>query len=233
MNDASLYLAARKIWQEDFDDLLLWASEGVLKHELMEAKNVFFSKLGRAHEMKEDIYETASQSFLEWYLYDYKTTLFDKTPAVVFATLHPERSSLQRWLVEKWSLYEVEEMGVRSVHLRDLLTKISRSVVYDPESPECRAWKVEPGQIIQTRLFEIADSQEWFFTHLWLHPKTEKKILENLCHIRVEDWMRPTAFLQSCFESVVRSHGVQGQIQAANTHNWLYEDLKKRYAKAS
>jgi hypothetical protein len=77
----------RKNWEEAYQQLLKFGSEGVLANEILAAKEVFFSKLGRAHEMREELFEVASQSFLEWYLFEYQTKLFSKTPAVVFLTL--------------------------------------------------------------------------------------------------------------------------------------------------
>ena len=54
------YLSEREKWQKAFDALLKYSSEAAFQPELLAAKEIFFSKLGRSHEMKQDLYEHSS-----------------------------------------------------------------------------------------------------------------------------------------------------------------------------
>ncbi len=228
------YLSEKQVWQKTFDRLLKFGSEGLLETEILKAKEVFFSKLGRSHEMKEDLYETASQSFLEWYLFNYPTQTYGKTPAVAFYTLErgseEDRSIIERSLFFHWSIYEVTKMSRDQVYLKDLLFGKIRRVVYDSEDPEFRIWRVKPGQLIQTRLFHLSLENLHFFTHLWLHPSPEDQVLKKLCLRRQTKWSRHTDLLISSFEAVIRSHGLRSQIKASGSSNWMYQELWKNYA---
>lgn len=234
MTEISSYLAQRKAWAESYDDLLKFASQGVLERELLQAKEVFFAKLGRAHEMREEIYETASQSFLEWYIFEYTTKLFAKRPAVVYLTLSmgaaPNLRAVEKALFDHWSLYEVLEITSKKVVLQDLLFGKKREVVNDSEASEFKLWKVKVGQVIQARLFELEGEPLYFFTHIWLHPSPEDQVLRRICHKRKKMWSRHHDFLLACFEAAVRSYGLHKQLKASNSNNWIYQDLWKRYA---
>lgn len=236
MRDLSNYLSERKRWQAAYDHLLKFASEGVLEREILGAKEVFFAKLGRAHEMREELYETASLSFLEWYLFEYQTKLFAKRPAVVFMTLGlgttADLKSVEQSLFDHWSIYEVLKVTKERVLLKDLLFSKVREVINDSEAAEFKLWKVKAGQIMQARLFPLEDSELHFFTHIWLHPKPEDQVLVKLCERQQKKWSRHQDFLLSCFEAAVRSYGLQKQLKASQSNNWIYQDLWKKYAEA-
>ncbi len=228
------YLQERTTWQNTFDQLLSFGSDGVLKDEILQAKKIFFSKLGSVHEMKEDLFEATSQSFLEWYLYDYQTWLFSKSPAVVYSTLGlgsaQQREWIERSLFEHWSLYEVRSVLKSEIQLEDLLFKTTRSVLYDAEAPEAKLWKVKAGQIVQARLFEL-ESKPWhLFTHVWIHPDIERENIIQICKKQSLRWSRHKVFLLECLEAVVRSHGLQRQLQASGAQNWHYQELRRKYA---
>ncbi|MDB5038871.1 MAG: hypothetical protein JWQ35_2399 [Bacteriovoracaceae bacterium] len=231
------YVEERAQWQTAFDDLLKFGSEGVLKEEILQAKKIFFSKLGSTHEMREELYETSSQSFLEWYLFDYQSWLFSKSPAVVYASLklgsRSDQELIEKSLFEHWSIYEVLAVGNKEMILDDLLFKKRRQVAYDGNTPDSKLWQVKPGQVIQTRLFEL-QTEPWFFlTHLWIHSDDEKDGLKKMCAVQSRKWSRHKNFLLECFEAVVRSHGIQNQIRASRSINWLYKELEKKYVKAN
>lgn len=234
MTDLSSYLKERKAWTESYDDALKFASQGVLERELLQAKEVFFAKLGRAHEMREEIYETASQSFLEWYIFEHSTKLFGKRPAVVYLTLSlgspADLKAVEKALFDHWSLYEVLSISKSRVVLKDLLFGQKREVVNDSEASEFRLWKVKVGQVIQARLFELEQKPLYFFSHIWLHPSPEDEILKKICQKRSKMWSRHHDFLLACFEAAVRSYGLQKQLRASQSNNWIYQDLWKRYA---
>jgi hypothetical protein len=95
---------------------------------------------------------------------------------------------------------------------------------------EFKLWKVKVGQVIQARLFELKEKPLYFFTHIWLHPSPEDRILKRICQKRRKRWSRHHDFLLACFEAAVRSYGLQSQLKASHSHNWIYQDLWKRYA---
>lgn len=214
-----------------FHALLQYASEGVYEAELLAAKDIFFSKLGRSHEMKQDLYEAVSQSFLEWYLFDYKTKQFSKSPAVIYTTLNAgtplEQEILKRSLYDHWSIYEVAAIETSRLILKDLLFHKNRAVVFDSES---QLWKVEKGQLIQARLFHLSEDGLHFFSHMWLHPQAEGALLKRLCERESKKWGLHRDFLISCFETAIRTIGVEGQLKISRSHNWMYQELMKRYA---
>jgi hypothetical protein len=232
------HLQDRSEWQKAFDELLKFGSEGVLKEEILQARKIFFSRLGSAHEMKEDVFETTSQSFLEWYLFDYQTWRFSKSPAVVFTTLELGSRKVKEWirraLFEVWSLYEVFDLRANEILFKDLLfggsKTILRRALYDQDSPDSKLWKVKKGQVVQVRLFESSQSPWYFFSHLWIHPDREIEHLKSICSNQRQRWSRYKTLLLECFEAVVRSHGLQRQLHAANAPNWLYQELTKKYA---
>ncbi|MBN8555302.1 MAG: hypothetical protein J0L93_07655 [Deltaproteobacteria bacterium] len=232
------YADNRKIWEEAYQELLKFGSDGVLQNEILEAKEVFFSKLGRAHEMREELFEVASQSFLEWYLFEYPTRLFTKTPAVVFLSLGlgstGKNEILERSLFNHWSIYEIIAIKSDRLILKDLLLGHKRVALKELDAPEFRGWKIKEGQIFQARLFPLAGAAEskeeiYFFTHRWLHPDPEDQMLMSVCKKRQPKWSLHKDLLLSSFEAAVRSYGIQSQIKASGSRNWLYQDLQKRY----
>lgn len=227
-------LSQRKAWVESYEDVLKFASQGVLERELLQAKEVFFAKLGRAHEMREEIYEAASQSFLEWYVFEYTTKLFAKRPAVVYLTLNlgagEHLRAIEKALFDHWSLYEVLKITREKVVLKDLLFHQTREVIHDTEAEEFRLWRVKVGQVIQARLFELEEKSLYFFSHIWLHPSPEDQVLKRICQKRRKMWSRHHDFLLASFEAAVRSYGLQKQLKASHSNNWIYQDLWKRYA---
>jgi hypothetical protein len=228
------YLQERAEWQSAFDDLLKFGSEGLLESEILQAKKIFFSRLGSTHEMREDLYEVTSQTFLEWYLFDYQTWVFSKSPAVVYVTLNLGTPNQRKWietsLFEHWSLYEVLQVRSEEIELQDLLFRKKRRVAFDPEAFDVKAWRVKTGQVIQARLFELESRPFHFLTHLWIHGDDEKDRLKRLCRLQSKKWSRHKGLLLETFEAVVRSTSIQGQIRAARGSNWLYEELAKKYA---
>jgi hypothetical protein len=139
---------------------------------------------------------------------------------------------LERSLFNHWSVYEILAIHEDRLLLQDLLLGHERSVLKDESSSEFRGWKVEIGQLIQCRLFSIGDenSKTYFFTHRWLHPAPEDKVLKKLCLRRQPLWTLHKDLLLSAFEAAVRSYGIQSQIKASGSRNWLYQDLQKRFA---
>lgn len=229
------YLSERASWQEAFDDILVFASSGILEKEILAAKEIFFSKLGRAHEMKEGLYENASQSFLEWYLFEYETQCFTKSPVLAFLTLRgyqgKDQEKLERALFNHWSIYRVSAVNSYEMILEDLLFMKKRRVLYDSSLPEAKLWKAKEGNLIQARLFPLAneDDPSYFVTHLWIHPRTEEQVIEKICLRRKSLWGRHSDFLLASFAAAVRSYGIQNQITSSGAHNWMYQELQKRY----
>jgi len=226
----------RAVWQESFDRLLRFASEGPFEKEIVKAKELFFAKLGRAHEIQEDLYEIASDSFLEWYLFNYVTRPFHKTPAVVYTTLGLESeiytSTIERSLFNRWSIFEVEDVSDDRVVLNDLLFSQKRVVAVHPDFYVFKSWRVKKGQLIQARLFPFSDESTFFLTHVWIHPKSASAVLHKIGDRRKHLWSIHEDFLAAGFETAVRSRGLESQLSVSQASHWNYQELWKKYAKA-
>lgn len=234
MREVNRYKAERAEWNEAYQSLLKFSSEGPFAKEVLKAKEDFFGRLGRAHEVSEDLYELSSHTFLEWYLFTYISTAFHKTPAVVYVTLGLDTEDHLAWihrsLFHHWSLFEVVGETADILILRDLLFGHDRRLFRDPLMPEFMAWKVKVGQIIQTRLFEFSDGKTHFMTHLWLHPQREAELLRTVCEKRRPMWSRHEEMLSLCIETVARTFGIESQLSVSQASNWNYQELKKKYA---
>ena len=227
----------RHQWQEAFDELLQFGSQGAFEKEILRAKELFYQNLGRSHEMGEALFESASQSFLEWYLFEYTTRNFHKTPAVIFVTLGLSSEfnirAIERSLNNHWSIFKVEKISQNHVEAKDLLWNKTRHIRLIREGPESRMWKPSTGQIFQTRLFPWPSSEEFFYTHIWLHPEKEYKLIETLCAKRSSLWSLHKMMLLASFEAAIRSFGIEKQLTISQASNWNYAELMKRYAEAS
>jgi len=237
MNIKSRALDYRHDFQAAFDACLRFASEGPFQKELLKAKEHFFGRLGRSHETAEDLYESSSQSFLEWYLFNYVTRAFHKTPAVIFVTLGLDAEKhlrmIEAALLQRWSLFEVKSVQSNAIVLKDLLFQKERKLYYEPQMTEYRVWRVKVGQIIQARLFPYADFPYYFMTHCWLHPQREEGLLKEVTDQRAKLWSLHTEFLVASFETLVRTYGIESQLSVSRASNWNYQELVKKYAKAS
>jgi len=224
----------RKEWQESWDSLLAFASQGPFSKEILKAKEIFFSKLGRAHEISENLYEIASHSFLEWYLFHYTTKAFNKTPAITYITMALDSEvhlqCIGRSIFHHWSLFEVLSVGKSEILLQDLLFSRKRRLFFDPSWPEYQVWKVKEGQVIQARLFYYSSQPASFLTHFWLHPHSERELLKKICQSRSKLWTLHEDFLLSSFETAVRTHELEGQLKVSRASNWNYRELMKKYA---
>ena len=222
-------------WSELFDELVKIFSSGEYEQEVIEARNVFFDKLGRSHEMKEDFFEAVSQSFLEWYIFNYSLSSHQKTPAIVFVGLgwgeDWQRDLLHQYLFQHWSIFEVVQRLSDEIHLQDLLFEQSRRLRYKKDDETRLLWKVQPGQIIQARLFPNEKGLLWT-SHIWLHPESEKSRLKGMCSNLSKDWSLHHGFLRESFECLLRTLSLQDQLAAVRTQNFIYVELTKKYAKA-
>lgn len=233
--NASLIEQERADWQDAYDALMTFASKGPFEKEILKAKEIFFSRLGRTHEVVEDLYEFSSQTFLEWYLFEYVTTNFQKSPAVIYTTLALDAEirikTIERCLFHHWSLFEVVGIKEGRLTLRDLLYNCDRQIVMNEKFPEFRIWKVKLGQIVQARLYPYAhDEHCYFLTHAWLHPEREAALIRKMGETQSASWLPHTDLLLSFFEAVVRSFGLEGQLTVSQAGNWFYQELSKRYA---
>jgi hypothetical protein len=224
----------RREWKQSWDSLLEFASVGPFEKEIVHAKEFFFSKLGRAHETIEDLYESASQTFLEWYLFDYATRPFHKSPAVTYVTLGQDTELktqiISRCLWNHWSWFRVEDVGNSILVVQDLLANKERRLPFSPRWPEYEIWRAEKGQIIQARLFPYRSGEEFFFTHFWLHPERESSRLVKIADKVSQNWSPQLDLLLSSFEATVKSFQLQTQLKASQASNWYYQELEKKYA---
>jgi len=221
-------------WTEFFQKLLEVFSKGRYERELLRAKGIFFEKLGRSHEIRQEYYDSVSQSFLEWYIFDYRLEVSSKTPAVMFVVNRmgspDEVQKLESALFHHWSLFEVEKQTADEVLLKDLLIGKSRKLIYQNSDPSFRLWKVEPGQIVQARLFELPEADQHFATHVWLHGDSERESLMKVVDNYRPQWGLHREMLRHALECLVRSLGLREQMVAVSNRNWIYQDFVKRHA---
>jgi len=220
--------------EELFEELVQYFSKKDYEQELLRARESFFERLGRSHEMSEAHYENVSQSFLEWYLYDFKTQRHGRSPVVTYLSLErgraADREVLRRSLFHHWTVLEVEEVSRSKLKLKDLLFGKTRILKRIPDSPVFRSWSVSTGQVIQTRLYSTAeDPQEYEMSHLWIHPHSEVKIVKEVCERLQPKWSLHRGFLRRLQEAVIRSFQLVDQMKAARSQNFLYEKIRKRY----
>lgn len=228
----------RQRWIELFERVLPQISQAEFSESLLKAKEAFFAKLGRSHERNEDRYESVSQSFLEWYIFDFLTPQFQKSPASIFLVREmgqrEERDLIREGLFHTWSLFEVEELRDQHVVLNDLLLphkkRSARKLLYDPQDPVSRSWRVKPKQIIQARLFPSSQQGFDICSHFWLHAETELQTLREICQRYEKKWAYQETFLRECLDCLIRSMSLQDQMQASRSANWIYRELGKKYA---
>lgn len=225
-------------WPEVFDSLVDYFSKNKFESDLLMAKDIFFEKLGRRFEFREDFYESVSQSFLEWYIFNFRLPAQNKTPIITYL-MTVEMSAAKRELLEKmlfqhWSLFEVKDFSDKHLILTDLLFSKERSIEIDSDSFLWKSWKIKKYQLVQARLFPSLSTKGFYFlTGYWIHPVTEAKILKDLCAAREPIWQSHESFMKSCFDCLLRTMSLQDQMKATQSQNWLYQELGKQYAKAS
>lgn len=223
-------------WPDFFQSLLDRFSSGPYEGELLAAKSIFFEKLGRSHEIRQEYFDSVSQSFLEWYIFDYVLTKSQKTPAVTFVVNRMgdefEVERLRHALFHHWSLFEVVKTSSDRIDLKDLLVGVDRQIVYSTHDPSFRLWKVESGQIIQARLFRLPSRGLHFATHVWLHGAQEKENLLQVVEAYRPRWGLHREMLRQALECLIRSLGLRDQMMAVSNRNWIYQDFVKKHAQA-
>ncbi|TVQ76628.1 MAG: hypothetical protein EA369_09930 [Bradymonadales bacterium] len=224
------------LWTQSFEGLVDFFSKGEFEKELMRAKSIFFSKLGRTYEMEESFYNAVSQSFLEWYLFDYCLAGRQKSPAILSFSLdrgsEAERGWLKASIFHHLSVFEVRKILPGEIVLRDLLFSVERRVRKRKEDGLFQSWRAELHQIVQARLFPVeSGSNQYFATHIWLHPETEYKKLRDLCRQYSEVWGLHREMLRELLECLIRSYDLSDQLAVLRSQNWLYRDFYKKYLK--
>jgi len=190
--------------------------------------------LGRSHELREDLYEAVSHSFLEWYLYEFPIGPAQKTPMMIYLSLNlcPDKDYeiLERSLYNRWSIYEIVEKKSDFVIFKDLLFGVKRRAYYFTELTPFRSWSVQVGQVIQARFFQFLRSEQYFFNHVWIHPKGEDELVRTACQEQKMDWGWHGEFLLASFEAVVQTMRLQDQLAVTQGQNPMYQELGKKYA---
>jgi len=231
--EARASFAGRDLWTTRFESLVTFFSTGEFEKELLRAKNFFFTKLGRTHEMEEAFYNAVSQSFLEWFLFDYQLAKQEKSPAVTFMSREWGNEEEKAWvancLFHHHSLFEVKAVKADKLTLRDLLIQKNRFLSYDKSDPSFQVWNIQEGQVIQARLFSDEDPSFHFFTHFWLHPESEWKDLKRFAESFAPRWGLHREMLRNLLECLIRSYHIADQLAAVRNRNWVYGDFFKRY----
>lgn len=220
-----------KAWEADFEAAIGEMSSGPYEKEIIRAREIFLEKLGRSHEMNPELYEAVSQTFLEWYFYDFRMSEVGKVPLELYLERHGDSDSpLSRSQFNIWSLFLVRKIKKEEVVLEDLISKQDWSLYKDPDNPSLRAWAVEKKQVIQARLYQFFQQQTCFCTQVWVHPKKEAQLLSTICEERRDSDRRDDRFLLASFQALIRTLQIRDQMDASRRLNWLYEQLWKAYA---
>ncbi len=222
------------LWIDHFEGLLKILTTGRYERELFRAKEIFFRKLGRSHEERNNFYEAISQSFLEWYVFDYVCEDSKKTPAITFfardAGTSAQRDFVKSALFHHWSFFKVLDIKDDQPVLEDLLIGCRRRYRADKNESPIYLWKPKVGQIVQARLFERED-QSNFATHVWVHPDSEYEGLEKLFAKLKLQWGLHRELLKDFLEGLLRSLEIGDQLRVVGGQNWIYQELIKTYAK--
>lgn len=224
-------------WSDLFDRLTQMFSSGDYQQELMDAREIFFEKIGESHQIKEAFYETVSLAFLEWYLFENQLKNHKKSPAVVAYSLKllgaDELEVLRRALFQIWSIFSVESFDQKQIRLKDLLFCQTRVINREVNASWIRSWNVKKAQLIQGRLFPVGENEEYLLTHFWLHPESENNRLTKLCKQMSLKWKRHENFLLHAMECAIRTLNLQEQLSVSKRENWMYRDLETQYAETN
>lgn len=222
-------------WAERFESMVDFFSQGEFEKELLRAKNFFFSKLGRSHEMQESFYNAVSQSFLEWYLFDYRLAGRLKTPAVTFLSLQMGSEAQRSWVRENlfhhYSIFRVLSLEPNRVVVEDLLFSQKRFLIYDRSWNLYQSWKVQSQQLVQARLYPVPETDLSYASHVWLHLESEDKALTDLCKRLASQWGLHRDVLREALECLIRSYDLSDQLAAVRSQNWVFRDFYKNREK--
>ena len=221
-----------KKWLETYGALIVHGSneygEAILK-----AKDVFFAKLGRSDENSRELYDGMSETFLEWFLFDYELDRSGTTVAsryIAAGGLHQKLIRLAQQNV--WSVFKVKKVKGNEIHLKDLLNKAVYKVFLDFSTEASAYWFFKRGQIIQARLFPNEDKKTFFLNQAWFHPYSETKIVKKLCGKMRKNGSDTEAFLVSSFEVAVRSERVKEHRNVEDMNKYLYSEIWDKYCEA-
>lgn len=216
----------KKEWEEAFQKMLLFASRGIFEKEIQRAHDIFFEKIGKSYEGQESILEAVVQSFHEWYVFEYETLAYEKTPAVIYISRGlDENHVLENSLPWHWSFFEVISFRKNIIYLKDLLLGAKRKVFFESE----KTWRPLRGHIIQARLFHVEEELH-FFTYMWLHPYSSHGLIQEICRRCQKQWLTHPLILKSALDAVIRTYEFNPQARSAPLQTKIYLDLKERYA---
>ena len=160
-----------------YEDLVRFASSGSFEDELKLAKAEFIEQTGELFE-SDPSFEQRIASFLEWYTMDRKvSTVANSTPAKLFiehlqsGLTTPEILALRPLTRSTLSLFEIRRIKERHFKLVDILSNEK----WDATSSKAFVG-IEPGDIIQARLFPWENTQA-ISDNIIPTPKAPRKII--------------------------------------------------------
>jgi hypothetical protein len=159
------------------ETVIHFASSGVYRAELLQAREDFFAHLGVVSE-EEDKYEEYLRHFLDWYIFDRPLTSSGSTPvSTFFAKFHRTFSNEDEVVYDgfrksRQSLFIVKKSGDEGVWIRDLISKEKYFVEDDVPKGFFK------DEIFQVRLIPFQGGYR-FGDAFYFHPQSAKKIIQK------------------------------------------------------
>jgi len=220
-------------WNQEFEKMVEKYSVEPFSYDLDLARKMFFERIGRAHENQASIYDSVSQSFLEFYLFDYPLSQYGRPAVIVENDLNGTSDWLRQTIFHRWSLFEVMDIDPEKIVLKDLLFRQLRFLDRSASSEWISSWKPEKSQIVQARLFPLESQvvpKTYSCSYIWLHSSTEANELKKIGEKLSMRWEQHTEFLKRLMEAHIRSLSLSEQMTAMRTKNFFYQELYKKYA---
>jgi hypothetical protein len=162
------------MYQPLYEDVVRFASEGVLAAELQRAKAEYVEATGELFET-DATFERRIAAFLEWYALDRKLSTEPLTPVELYtktATVSDEdRPRLQGLAQTTLSLFEFRRALREQLNVTNLLTG-ERIQVFERRKPA----GLEAGDILEARLVPY-DGKVLFADAYYAHPREARKFI--------------------------------------------------------
>ena len=150
------------------DDLMAYASEKRFEKKMEQARDYYYSKVGKVNEDDPDFVQRMN-TFLEWFIFDHRPdgedtlSLFDLYLSEKLPNMQEDDVLTKLALSRNYhSIFLVKACSRGVIHLKDLVGK-NRYVVTEDD-------RLEPGDIIEARIIQRDKGCFLSHTHC-LHPK--------------------------------------------------------------
>jgi hypothetical protein len=156
------------------------------KDELLRARDEFTARTGRLFE-DDEIFESRTTAFLEWYVVERPMTGVGVPPAAV-ARRHEANPAYDAWLASHRSVFEIEEQGGGKITLTDLFG----GGLFEVEERRPLAG-VAPGDVFEARLLSWVGKLRFGRTFLYHPTGAREAIIGQGRHVRERGGSRADA----------------------------------------